>query len=469
MTRRPNDNTTKRILDMSRLLLVLISCVFSVGMYAQPEVIDKVVATIGGEIVLLSEVEEQYALMSSQGRPVTDETRCFILEQQLANKLMIHQAKLDSIEIDDSEVETQLDARIEQILGYMNGSTEQFEAYYGQSVEKVRDEFRQDLKEQLLQDRMRGQIMSDVVVTPSEVKAFFNRIPTDSLPYFNSEVELGELVTVPQVNDADRERVRNLMMDLRQQIVDSTATFEDLAAQYSEDGTRNFGGDLGWSQRGKFVQEFEAAAYKLEINEVSEPVESQFGFHLIQMLGRRGSSINVRHILIRPEIMEVDLEKSRAFLDSVRNLLIIDSLNFSLAVKRFSDEDQQSYNNDGRMVNQATGNTFFEVGDLDPDIFFAIDTLELGKLSEPFEFKAPGGETYYRVVQLQSRTSPHTANLEQDYSKIRQAAIDSKRNVFISDWIGSRIGDTFIRLEISPKVCPNLNKWVKERTVVIRP
>lgn len=456
-------------MDMSRVLLVLMFCMYTVGIFAQAEVIDKVVATIGGEIVLLSEVEEQYALMSSQGRPVTDETRCFILEQQLANKLMIHQAKLDSIEVDDSEVETQLDARIEQILGYMNGSTEQFEAYYGQTVEEVRDEFRQDLREQLLQERMRSQIMSDVVVTPSEVKDFFFKIPTDSLPYFNSEVELGEIVVVPQVNDTERERVRNLMLELRQQIIDSTATFEDLAAQYSEDGTRNFGGDLGWSQRGKFVQEFEAAAYKLGINEVSVPVETQFGFHLIQMMGRRGSSINVRHILVRPEIMDSDLEKSRNYLDSIRNLLIVDSLNFSLAVKRFSDEDQQSYNNDGRMVNPATGNTFFEVGDLDPDIFFAIDTLELETLSRPFEFKAPGGETYFRIVQLQSRTRPHTANLEQDYSKIRQAAIDSKRNVYINDWIGSKIGDTFIKLEVSPRVCPNLNNWVKERTVVIRP
>lgn len=454
---------------MSRVLLVLAFSMFYLLLNAQPEVVDKVVATVGGEIVLLSEVEEQYALMASQGRPVTDETRCLILESQLANKLMIHQAKLDSIEVDDSEVETQLDARIEQILNYMGGSTEQFEAYYGQTVDEVRDEFRQDLRDQLLQDRMRSQIMADVIVTPSEVKAFFNKIPTDSLPYFNSEVELGEIVAVPQVSEEERERVRNLMLDLRQQIVDSTATFEDLAAKYSEDGTRSFGGDLGWSQRGKYVQEFEAAAYKLEINELSEPVESEFGFHLIQMLGRRGSSINVRHILVRPEIQESDLEKSRNYLDSIRSLIIKDTLNFSIAVKRYSNEDQQSYTNDGRMVNPATGNTFFEVGDLDPDIFFAIDTLEVGQISAPFEFKAPGGDTYFRIVQLQSRTRPHTANLDQDYSKIRQAAIDSKRNEFISDWIGTKIGDTFIRLEVSPKVCPNLEKWVKERTVVIRP
>lgn len=449
------------------LLLLLLFCVGSIATQAQTEVVDQVLSTVGGEIVLMSEVEEQYSLMASQQQPVNEETRCFILEQLLVNKLMINQAKLDSIVVSETEVETQLDARIEQILGYMNGSIEQFEAYYGQTVEEVRDEFRQDLRAQLLQERMRGNIMSNVAVTPSEVKAFFDQIPTDSLPYFNSEVELGEIVAVPQVSEAERESVRNLMLDLRQQIVDSTATFEDLAARYSEDGTRNFGGDLGWSARGKFVQEFEAAAYKLEINEVSQPVETQFGFHLIQMLGRRGSQIRVRHILVRPEIQDADLEKSMNYLDSVRQLIIQDTISFSNAVKEFSDEDQESFNNDGRMVNQATGNTFFEVGDLDPDIFFAIDTMEVGDISRPFEYKVPGGGSVnYRIVQLQSRTRPHTANLQQDYSKIRQAAIESKRSEYINNWVEETIGDTFIRLEVNPAVCPNLNKWVKERTVI---
>lgn len=452
---------------MSRVILVVCLVFVSTFLSAQRKVVDKVVATVGGEIVLLSEVEEQHALMSSQGKPVPEDSKCFILEQLLANKLMINQAKLDSIIIEDSEVEVQLEARIEQILGYMGGSTEQFENYYGASVNEIREEFRQDLKDKLMMDRMRAQIMQDVSVTPSEVKEFFYQIPTDSLPYFNSEVELGEIVRLPVVNDEEKARVNSLMKDLRQQIIDSVATFEDLALQYSEDGTRQLGGDLGWSSRGKFVPAFEAAAYKLKINEISEPVATQFGYHIIQMIGRRGSSINVRHILVRPVIQQADLDLAVNYLDSIRNILLKDSLSFSIAVKRYSNDEQQSYNNDGRMVNPASGDTFYEVGDLNPDVFFAIDTMKIDEISAPFEFRGQTGELNYRIVQLQSRTSPHTANLQLDYSKIRQAAIDSKRNQFINNWVDEKIADTFLKIEASKaNTCPNLQNWVKDRTVI---
>jgi len=435
-------------------------------LWGQKVIIDKIAATVGSEIVLLSEVEERIAQMASQGQPIEEDARCYILEQLLAGKLMVNQARLDSILVEDSEVQVQLDARIERILSYMNGSTEQFEAFYGQTVSEVRGQFRQDLKEQLLMDKMRGQIMENVKVTPSEVKGFYNQIPTDSLPYFNAEVEIGEIVAIPSVSLKEKERIKAQMLEFRQQIIDSTATFEALAERYSDDGSARLGGDLGWSTRGKFVPDFEAAAYKLKIGEVSDPVESQFGFHLIQLTGRRGNSINVRHILIKPDISNADLKITENYLDSIRQLIVKDSVEFSEYVKRFSDEDQQSYNNDGRMVNPVTGNTFFEVGDLNPDIFFAIDTLELGGISKPFEFRGPTGEIYYRLVQLQSRTSPHTANLKEDYSKILTASIESKRNEFINNWIEDRIGRTFVQVESRYGTCPNLVKWQTDGTII---
>lgn len=426
--------------------------------YGQPEVIDKVVATVGGELVLLSEVEEQFALLEAQSGVLPEGARCNIMDQLMASKLLINQAKLDSIEISEEEVEAQLDARIDRILSFMNNDVAQFEAYYGQTINEVKEQFREDLRNQILADRMRSQVMASVAVTPSEVKEFFSSIPADSLPYFSSEVEVGEIVVKPLPNEEGRQKTIEKLESIRQRIIDGE-DFAELASKFSDDGSARTGGDLGWAKRGKYVPEFEAAAFKLEKEEISPVVESEFGFHIIQMLERRGNSIHLRHILIKPEVTDADLEKARTRLDSVRQLLLQDSLTFSQAVKLYSNEDVQSYNNDGRLVNPATGNTFFEIGDLEPDIYFTIDTMEVGGISAPFEFRDQVGDVYFRIVQLQSRTSPHKANLKQDYSKIQKAAIDSKKSEFISQWIKDKVDATYINIDPMFGGCPVLAKW----------
>ena len=426
---------------------------------AQQKVIDKVVATVGGELILLSELEEQYAMMEDQSGPLPDGFRCNILSQVMGTKLLLNQAKLDSILVSDGEVEQQLNARIERILTYMNNDVNQFEDYYGQSVNDVKEQFREDLKSQLLVERMRSQVIQSITVTPSEVKAFFEKIPKDSLPYFNSEVEIGEIVHKPVVNEFEKAKAINRLDSLRKLIISGEVTFEEMARKFSDDGSAPMGGDLGWAKRGKFVPEFEAAAYKLEKDSISPVVESEFGFHLIQLLERRGNSILTRHILIRPDITDNDIELARLRLDSVRQLIQADSFSFSMAVKLFSDDKVQSFNNDGRMVNNVSGNTFFETGDLDPDIYFTIDTMDIGELSAPFEFNDPRGENAFRLVQLQSRTEPHKANLKQDYAKILKAAKDSKQNEYISEWIVDKVGSTFLEIDGMFNGCPNLDTW----------
>ena len=434
--------------------------------FSQAYIIDKVIATVGGELVLLSEVEEQFALFEAQSGVLPKDARCDILDQLLSTKLLLNQSKLDSIEVGEEEVEAQLDARIERILSFMNNDVTQFEAYYGQTVNQVKEQFREDLRNQILVDRMRGQVMASVRVTPSEVKAFFNSIPRDSLPYFNSEVEIGEIVVKPQVNPEERQRAVSKLENIRRQILEEGADFAQMAMKHSVDGSARGGGDLGWARRGRYVPEFEAAAYKLDKGEISPVVESEFGFHIIQMLERRGNSIHVRHILIKPEITDADLEAARAKLDTVRQLLRSDSITFSQAVKVFSNKDVESYNNDGRMVNPMSGNTFFEVGDLEPDVYFTIDTMKVGGISAPFEFQNPMGETFFRIVVLQSRTAPHRADLAQDYSKIQQAAIESKKNEFVSNWVKQKVESTYIELDDLYRGCAVLDKW---RKVDIRP
>ncbi|MFO0468630.1 MAG: peptidylprolyl isomerase [Bacteroidota bacterium] len=440
-------------------LFLAVQCFISFG---QVQVMDKIIATVGGELILLSELEEQYALALSQKSDIPQNARCEILEQLLTSKLLINQSKLDSIEVGDDEVENQLAARIDRILSFMNNDIKQFEEYYGQSVNDVKEQFRTDLKNQLLSERMRSEIMKDITITPAEVKSFFSKIPKDSLPYFNSEVEIGEIVIVPKVNDTQRQITMNKLEGIRKRIVENNEDFAVLAGKFSADGSAQTGGDLGWATRGKYVPEFEAAAYKLEINEISDIVESQFGFHLIQLMGRRGNSINVRHILLRPEITEEDFDLVRRKLDSIRTLILKDSISFSFAVKRFSYDKAQSYNNDGRMVNPVTGNTFFEVGDLDPDIYFAIDTLKIKGMTAPLEFRDPSGEVQFHIIQLQSKTPPHKANLLQDYSKIQKASIESKKNEYINLWIDDKIESTFIRLEKKYSTCPNLDIWINQ-------
>lgn len=443
-----------------RILILWVALCGVVAGYAQRAVIDKVVATVGSEVILLSEVEEQYALLKAQRPNTPTEARCNILDNLLTVKLLVNQARLDSIEVSDEEVEEQLNVRIERILAYMNGDVTQFEDYYGQSISQVKEQFREDLRNQLLSDRMRGQVLSKVSVTPSEVRDFFDQIPRDSLPYFNAEVEVGEIVYRPPVNPVERRRAIDKLAAMRDQILNGEATFEELAQRFSDDGSARIGGDLGWAKRGKFVTEFEAAAYRLEPGDISPVVETEFGFHIIQLLERRGNSIHTRHILVRPEITDNDLVLARRHLDSVRTLILADSFSFSRAVKRFGYKEVQSYNNDGRMMNPATGNTFYEIGDLDPDVYFAIDTIKtIGGITAPFEFKDPLGETHFRIVQLQSRTAPHRANLQQDYSKIRDAAIQAKQNDFLLNWVKERIDATYIFIDPMYDRCDYLDLW----------
>jgi peptidyl-prolyl cis-trans isomerase SurA len=450
-------------------LALLLMLALPTTVWSQGAVIDQVIARIGGEYILLSELEEQFALAQSQSNaPVAPEARCQMLDQLLVGKLLFNQSKLDSIEITDSDVESQLNARIERILGYMGGDVNQFEDYYGQSITAVKEQFREDLRQQIAVDRMRGTVVSSVKVTPAEVKTFFRNIPKDSLPYFNAEVEVGEIVVKPEPNQATKDSTIAQLMRVRDLIGAGTMTFEEAAKKYSQDGSAQAGGDLGWTKRGKFVPAFEAAAYNLDPDVMSDVVKSQFGYHLIKLIKRRGNSIRVSHILLRPEVLDTDVEKSMIYLDSIATLVRDDSISFSLAVKRFGFDKVQSYNNDGRMANNASGNTFFEIGDLDPDVYFTIDEMEIEDISKVLEYADPGGEKMLRIVQLQSRSAPHRASLSLDYAKIQDATEQAKQQQHLSDWIEKTISSTFFTVDTRYNGCPSVQNWLKDSRQIAR-
>ncbi|MBK6859778.1 MAG: peptidylprolyl isomerase [Saprospiraceae bacterium] len=443
------------------IFLFLLVFQFSFNLYAQSKTIDKIIAKVGGEIILYSDWQEQISFMKNKQGASLDDPSCSILENLLIQKFMINRAKVDSIEIKDEEIEQQLNARLEQILAYFNNDFQKFEEYYGQSVADTRERFKEDLKNQLLAERLQNKIIGEIRVTPEETQAFFDRIPKDSIPYFNSEVEISEIVYKPKINAAQKkaakEKLEKILMRIR-----NGEDFGKIASLVSDDvGSAKNGGALGWMKRGSLVPEFEAVAYNLEKDSISGIVESEYGLHIIQLLERRGNSILSRHILIKPKVETEDLKLAEHYLDSIRNLIIKDSIPFETAVRYFSDKKAESFNNGGQLLNPKTGTATFETGDLDPDVFFAIDGLKVLDISKPFVSTDLDGSKSYRIVKLLSKTAPHKANLKQDYAKIQSAAKDFKKNMKFQEWLGNNVPKAYIEIDPSIKaLCPEVGSWI---------
>lgn len=433
---------------MFRFFVLLAFVLMSKLSFGQSQ-IDRVAAIVGHDVILVSDIEAQFKLLESQsGGKMPQDARCMIFDQLLSNALIHSEAEKDSVSANESEVESQLESRLREILRYMNNDPEQFKLYYGKTPEEVKDEMRDDMRRQLVIQKMSQQIMQTVTVTPREVKEFFETIPKDSLPYFNSEVELGELVLKPKVNPEEDRKARERAEDLKKRL-EGGADFAELARKYSDDkGTAGRGGDLGITSRGSFVPEFEAAAYSLEKNEISQVVKSEFGYHIIQLLDRLGNNIATRHILVKPEITPADLQAAKKEIDSIRTLILLDSFTFDQAVQKFSQEDF-SKTRAGIMMNPNSGESHWELGDLDPEIYFAIDKLKVGEISNPIEFSSPYGESIFKIVRLRSKSTPHVANLRDDYSRIQQAAVESKKSKHISDWVNKKIAKNYIEIKIT--------------------
>ncbi len=430
----------------------------------QPLILDKVLAQVGTEVILQSEVEEFYAYQKANYGKMPPNARCAILDNLLLKALLVSEAKLDTlIIVSDDEVEDQLNRRIDEILAMMNGDASIFEEYYGKTINEVKSEMRDDIRNQALGDRMQQKVVSDTKITPAEVKIFFDNIPKDSLPFFSSEVEISEIVSFPVVNAEEKRKAQEKLQKLKDRI-QAGEDFAVIAKTYSDDpGSARNGGDLGWQKRGNFVQEFEEAAYRLDEGELSPIIESSFGLHLIQMLERRGNSFHTRHILIKPEITEPDIERTRQLLDSVRTEILAGKLSLEMAVKRYSDKEIQSYNNGGRVMNPKSGNTFFEVADVETDVFFVIDSLKPGGISSPMKFRREDDKIGFRLVQLNSRSAPHKANLQQDFSKIKAAAVEKKRNDFLNNWIRDKVDTTYIDIDPAYQNCEILQRWMPDK------
>jgi peptidyl-prolyl cis-trans isomerase SurA len=420
-------------------------------------IIDQVVAIVAGHAILESDIQNQFQQMRLQGNPDAGaDMQCQLLEGLMFQKLMLNQADLDSIVVTDEEVEDELNRRLRYYIAQF-GSQEKFEEFYKKPVSEFKEEFRSIVKDQKLIEEVQRGIIRDVRITPSEVKAFFNKIPTDSIPLISAEVEIGQIVKNPPISTEEKQRVKVKLTELRDRVMKGE-DFSTLAVLYSEDpGSAVKGGELGFVGRGELYPEFEAVAFNLKKGEVSDILETKAGFHIIQMIQRKGDFINVRHILIMPKVNPNDLAEAKKILEKAAERINSDSITFEEAAMQYSDDP--SKNNGGLIANPETGSSKFDMKAVDPAISFAIDKLDVGQISPPLMMKTEEGKQAYRIVYLKSRTSPHQANLKMDYDRISEWALAEKKNEAMGKWIKERADKTYINIIDQYKGCKFQYTW----------
>ena len=422
----------------------------------QPQVIDKVVAVVGKNIILQSDIENQYIQYRMQG--LTDgtgkEVRARILEDLLLQKLMLNQAEMDSITVTDDQVEAQMDQRIRYFVTRL-GSQEKLEEQFGKSMSEIKEEVRQAVKDQMLQEQVQAKIMQNVVVTPKEVKDFFNDIPNDSLPLIQPEYEIVQIVKRPPVSIDEKLQVKDRLYQIRKRILDGESSFSTMAVLYSEDpGSARQGGELGFAGKGVYATEFENVAFNLRDGEISDVVETQFGFHIIQLIERRGETINCRHILLTAKVPVEALEKAQNQLDSVAQLIRNGDMTFEEACKKFSDDD--SKNNGGYLTNAGTGGNWLSLKDMQQleaeypeykNLAFVVSRLEVGEVSDPLPMTTNENNDAFRLIMVKRKTEVHQANLKDDYTLIQNWAIGQKRQEAIGKWVSNKAAKAYIRLD----------------------
>lgn len=441
------------------LLHIMILFFCAVQLIAQDTVVvDEIVAIVGNKPILKSDIENQKLQLEAQGYFASGDIRCEILEELLFQKLLLNQAMLDSIEVSAKEVNAEIDRRLRYFVNQI-GSEEKLEEFYNKSIPEIKEEFRILIRDQLLTQRMQGELTADISVTPSEVKKFFNKLPVDSLPLVNTEIELNQIVLSPDIKNTEILAVKERLEEFRKRI-SSGESFTTLAALYSEDpGSSAKGGELGFVGRGDLVPEFAAVAFNLKGKEVSRIVKTEFGYHIIQLIEKKGELINVRHILLKPKVSAEAMSNALTKLDSIKTLIEKDSISFKNACWKFSD-DQDTRANGGLMINPMTGSSKFEIADLDPAVYRAVKDLNINEISEPFKTKDKNNYDVYKIVQLKSKTSPHKANLEDDYQLIQDIALAEKQQKFMDKWVVQKKESTYIRIKDEYKNCDfQLTDW----------
>ncbi len=425
----------------------------------QKVVADKIVGVVGDRIILQSDVKNAIADAARQGGTVPEGAECMILEQALVSKVLMLQAVKDSLPVTDEEVEADLDLRIREFVRAY-GTQEELEKIAGKTIYQIKDDARESIKENKLAQSMQRKIVENVRITPTEVKAYFDKVPSDSLPFFESELEIGQIVVYPKASRELEQYIIDELNNYKKQLELKLTPFEQLAKRVSEgEDERIRGREFEISRTGgQFDPAFVSAAFRLKDGQISPPFKSKFGYHIIQMVHRNGDNASVRHILRKPPVTDAEIAAGVSKLDSVRAKLIAGTVDFNTAAGRYSEEESQKFA--GAFITSRDGDSYLTIDELDKDIVGELDKIKVGEFSQPVVFTNERGDKGIRILYLKSRSEPHRMNLRDDYNKIAQVALEEKKAIALDKWLNNRIPTYYIMIDPTVASCPQLEKWV---------
>ena len=446
---------------MKKLSLIFLTIVFAVSANAQSKkiVADKIVAIVGDKTILLSDIQNAKADILRQGGTVPDNANCSILEQALISKVLMLQAQKDSLPVTDEEVESELDNRVRYFISQY-GSQSEVERLAGKTIYQIKDDARESVRENKWAEAMQKKIVDNINVTPTEVKTYFDRIPKDSLPFFESEVEVGQIVLYPK---ASRELDQYMIDELtryKKEIESKQMSFEQAAKLYSEDpGSKDKGGYYEIDRNEKnWDPEFVKGAFRLKDGEISPVIKTQFGYHIIQMVHRSGDLATIRHILRIPPVTDVEINAGISKLDSVRSKIVAGTMDFNTAAGKYSEDESSKYT--GPYIVSSDGDTYNRIDELEKNVVLALSKLKVGEVAQPTAFtNERTGKKGVRLIYLKSRSEPHRMNLKDDYNKIKQAALSEKKFKALDKWLTVHIPAYYIMIDQQETSCPHMQRW----------
>jgi peptidyl-prolyl cis-trans isomerase SurA len=421
-------------------------------------VADKIIGKVGDRIILKSDIANAIADIQRNGGEVPPNPDCLLMEGELIKKALVLQAEKDSLVIDEADIEAEIENRIRYFMR-MYGGKEAVEEISGRSIYQMKEDFRKPLKEQKLADKMRGKILETVRITPVEVKAYFDEIPKDSLPYYESELEIGQVLVFPKADREIESYTAKQLNDIKKQIESGSRRFDQMAKLYSEDpGSKDNGGQYTLNRADKFWDPvFLSTAFKLKEGQISNVVKSKFGLHIIQCVTRNGDDAVVRHILMIPPVTDEELNKTKERLDSARSKLIAGTITWSEAISKYSDDEDKF---SGGWLLGPDQSSMVTIDQVDKSLLPVLKNLKPGQYSQPEVFTNEQGKKGVRFIYLRTRTEPHRENLKEDYNKIATRALEDKKQNILSTWFSQKIDSYYIYLDPSYNGCEKLKPWM---------